>query len=140
MIARRLGSHGSTTSYSLLDAIAEQQSRMPTLDALQRPGFRGKEVLGTSGKVYAGVLGCSPGLPVWREPRRSAIYTIKTQGRLFSSIFPHGLLFHFSLACLTTPWQWATLQSLVAAGCRAVVGSAACGNATLLAATSRPRC
>jgi hypothetical protein len=79
MIARRLGSHGSTTSYSLLDAIAEQQSRMPTLDALQRPGFRGKEVLGTSGKVYAGVLGCSPGLPVWREPRRSAILIVESK-------------------------------------------------------------
>ena len=43
------------------------------------------------------------------------------------------------------PWRFlrlqleATLQSLVAAGCRAVVGSAACGNETLLAATSRPR-
>ena len=79
MIARRSGSHGSTTSYSLLDAIAELKSRMPTLDALQRPGFRGKEVLGTSGKVYAGVLGCSPGLPIWREPRRSAILIVESK-------------------------------------------------------------
>ena len=44
------------------------------------------------------------------------------------------------------PWRFLrpqlerSMQSLVAAGCRAVVGSAACGNATLLAATSRPRC
>ena len=64
---------------ALLEALAELNARIPNLDALRRPGFKGAEVRGPSGKVYAGVLGCLPGLPIWREPRRSAILMVESK-------------------------------------------------------------
>ena len=74
--------------------------------------------------------------------RRVDTLAIKTQGPLFSSVFVRHAT---GLVEFPRPWRFlrpqleATLLSLVAAGSRAVVGSAACGDETLLAATSRPR-